>query len=122
MLFKCCAALIIVQAVQYGTVQSLGGRAQELLRGAVPGSGATLKLSLPGSSVPQEVQISPQTFEAAPDRPCSGSRETGPVPLNALLRAGKSAGIKTGRHPGRNPKTAIQRSEGCSGAGMKSNS
>jgi tetratricopeptide (TPR) repeat protein len=60
------ADLMRLQAVEYGIVQNVGGRTQELqIRRAVPGGGATLKLSLQGSSVPQEVQISPQTFEAA---------------------------------------------------------
>jgi hypothetical protein len=52
------------QAVQQRIVESVGGRSEKMQ--VRPGTGgATLKLALPGSAVPQNVNISAQTFQAA---------------------------------------------------------
>lgn len=52
------------QAVQQRLVESTGGRSEKMQ--VRPGrGGATLKLALPGSAVPQNVDVSAQTFQAA---------------------------------------------------------
>lgn len=52
------------QAVQQRLVNSVGGR-NETIQVRPGGGGTTLKLALPGSTVPRNVEISPQTFQAA---------------------------------------------------------
>jgi tetratricopeptide (TPR) repeat protein len=52
------------QAVQQQLVNSVGGR-RETIQVRPDGGGATLKLALPSSTVPQNVEITPQTLQAA---------------------------------------------------------
>ncbi len=52
------------QAVQQRLVDSVGGRS-ERIQVRPGGGGTTLKLALPGSTVPQNVEITPQTLQAA---------------------------------------------------------
>jgi tetratricopeptide (TPR) repeat protein len=54
------------QAVQQKLVDSVGGRSERIqVRPGGPGGSAVLKLALPGSTVPQRVEVSPQTLQAA---------------------------------------------------------
>ena len=54
------------QAVQQKLVNSVGGRSERLQVGPGGlGGGASLKMVLPGSTVPQNVEVSPQTIQAA---------------------------------------------------------
>ena len=54
------------QAVQQKLVNSVGGRSEKMQVGpGGPGGGASLKMVLPGSTVPQSVEVSAQTLQAA---------------------------------------------------------
>src|SRR5205807_816936 len=52
------------QAVQRRLVNSVGGRS-EAIQIRPGGGGSTLKLSLPGSTIPQNVEVTSQTLQAA---------------------------------------------------------
>jgi tetratricopeptide (TPR) repeat protein len=78
------------QAVQQRVVESVGGRS-ERMHVRPGGGGNTLKLSLPGSTVPQNVDVSPQIVQAANVAQVLGPEKVTQYSRSISLSGGKLA-------------------------------
>jgi tetratricopeptide (TPR) repeat protein len=76
------------QAVQQSLIDSVGGRSEQLH--VRPGAGdTTLKLTLPGSTVPQNVDVSPQSVQAANVAQVLGPEKVSQYSRSITLSGGK---------------------------------
>jgi tetratricopeptide (TPR) repeat protein len=78
------------QLVQQRLVHSVGGR-NERMQVRPGGGGATLKLTLPGSTVPQNVEVSPQSLQAAHVAQVLGPEKLTQYSRSITLSGGKLA-------------------------------